>query len=272
MVEEVVTPEVTPAISPAPSPVEVAPSPVIEPSVTPAVEPAEAVPADVAGTAPAPETVAKAADTLLGGDKVITPVKADGEASPAKEGDTVPAEAPVEAPAEELPTYEPFQLPENVAFEPEKLSEFTNTLAEFERTTKASHEEVQKFGQSLVNRHIAEVQSTLERYTESLTAAWNKQKTDWKDSFLKSPEFANRTDTVVNSAIDAIGVYAGDSTQQDEFRSLMESTGVGNHPAMIRLLSNIMQAKPEPKQLAAPMVGGGEKMSKVSKMYGKKAG
>lgn len=213
------------------------------------------------------------ADTLLGGEKK-SEVKADDKPAEETKSEDKPAETKegeTKEPEIKLPEYEPFKLPEDVKFDSEKMGEFTKALAEFETTTKASHEEVQKFGQSLIDRHVAEVNSTLERYTQSLTDAWNKQKTDWKDAFIKDPEFANRTDTVVNAAIDAIGIYGGDSKQQQEFRELMESTGIGNHPAMIRLLSNIMLAKAEPKPLAAPMIAPKSGNSKLEKMYGKRA-
>lgn len=236
---------------------------------TPSVSVTETPAADVTNVeatseAPKVETPVEpaAAETLLGAEK-----PADKTKSEEKISDKPSEEAKPETKEEvALPTYEAFTLPEGVTVEADKMGEFTKTLAEFETTTKASHEEVQKLGQQLVDRHIAE----LNRYTESLTHAWNQQKNDWKDSFLKDPEFANRTDTVVSSAIDAINVYAGDAKQQDEFRNLMESTGVGNHPAMIRLLSNIMVAKANPKPLAAPQIASTPKQSKISKMYGTK--
>lgn len=244
----------TPAASP---PIEVAPLETVAP-VTPK-SPAEVKTEEA-------QNVAKP-ETLLGSEKK-EPEKFTEEKPEEKPTEEKPVEeAPKEEKPVELPTYEPFVLPESFVAEEAKMGEFTKTLAEFENTTKASHEEVQKLGQQLVNRHIDEMQ----RYTESLTQAWNKQKNDWKDSFLKDPEFANRSDTVVNAAIDAIGIYGGDTKQQEEFRGLMESSGVGNHPAMIRLLSNIMLAKAEPKPLAAPQISSSARVSKVEKMYGKKS-
>ncbi len=230
------------------------------PVVQPSVEAPSAEPVVVPEVAPVVEE--DKPDTLLGGDKTPEEVPAE-EPKPAEES---PAEVKEEAPVEELPTYEPFTLPEGFTADEEKMGEYTKTLAEFENTTKASHEEVQKLGQQFLEKHVAEMQ----RYNEALTHAWEKQKTDWKDSFLKDPEFTNRTNTVLNSAIDAINVYAGDVKQQDEFRGLMESTGVGNHPAMIRLLSNVMLAKAEPKPLAAPQIASPQRQSKISKMYGNK--
>jgi hypothetical protein len=246
------------------------------PAVTETTAPTDAAPA--VESAPAPENTDAAAekpsepakaDTLLAGEKKAEekPADPDPEAKPEEK----PAD-PAEGEPAPLPNFEPFTLPEDVKFDSEKMGEFTKTLAEFEALTKAPHEEMQKLGQQMVERHVAELKESMERYTESLTQAWEKQKNDWKESFLKDPEFVNRTDTVVNSAIDAISVYGGDTKQQQEFRDLMESSGVGNHPAMIRMLSNVMLAKAEPKPLAAPQIGGAEKTSKIQKMYGKKTG
>jgi len=122
----------------------------------------------------------------------------------------------------------------------------------------------------MVDRHITELNTAIDRYTKTLTDAWEKQANDWKDSFLKDPEFTNRTNTVLNAAIDVIDTYAGTPEQAKEFKELMESTKVGNHPAMIRLLSNIKLAKPNPKPLAAPPIAEQGKVSKMEKMYGKK--
>lgn len=268
MADEVIAPAPDQAASSAPvveaAPSEAAPveTPVVEtaPVVTP---PAEAAP--VVETAPAepekPAEAAKPAETLLAGDKKVEEKPA--EVKPVEEKPAEIAEVEAPPPAE----YEPFTLPEHVTVDPEKMGEFTKSLSDFELLTKAPHEEVQKLGQQLVDKHLAE----MERYTQSLTQAWEKQKTDWKDNFLKDPEFTNRTDTVVNAAIDAISTYGGDAKQQQEFRDLMESTGVGNHPAVIRLLSNIMVAKAA-KPLAAPPIATSKGGSKIERMYGKKSG
>ncbi len=265
MADEIVKDVSTPAASTA--------APTAEAAITPAAIVVEAQPTPQASVVETksessaevkPEEVPsepKKVETLLGADK-----KTEEKPTEIK-----PEEKIVDAPkAEEIvvPTFEPFTLPENVTVDNDKLAEFTKTLGDFELKSKAPHEEMQALGQSLIDRHLAEMQ----RYTESLTSAWNKQKNDWKESFLKDPEFANRTNTVVNAAIDTIGIYAGDAKQQQEFRELMETTGVGNHPAMIRLLSNIKLAKPEPKQLAAPLIAPKATNSKIQKMYGKKSG
>lgn len=174
-----------------------------------------------------------------------------------------------EAKAPVAPVFEAFKIPEGVTVDAEKIGEFTTALAEFETKTKASHEEVQEFGQTLIDRHIKGVEEAQTKLLEKLIDDGKKERETWKESFLKSPEFANRTDTVLSSAIDAIGIYGGTKEQQQEFRDLMASTGVGNHPAMIRMLSNMMIAKPEPKQLAAPTIAKSVPKTQMQKRYGK---
>lgn len=241
------------------------------PVVSPVVETAPVTPVTV--TAPvvesAPAVATAAESTLLTGEKVA-PAEVKADAKPAEikpvEGEvkTVEAEKPV------APVFEAFKIPEGVTVDATKIGEFTEALVEFETKTKASHEEVQAFGQSLIDRHIKGVEEAQTKLLNKLIDDGKKERETWKDSFLKSPEFANRTDTVLNSAIDAIGIYGGSKEQQQEFRELMASTGVGNHPAMIRMLSNMMIAKPEPKQLAAPTIAKAIPKSQMQKRYGNK--
>jgi len=257
----------------APAPIASAPAAeAVAPVVSPVVPVAEAQPVAVAAADAAP--VAEIAPvpvetTLLTEKPKAAEVKAEtnpAEAKPA-EGEAKPAEV-TEAPA--APVFEDFKLPEGVTIDKDKIGEFTNALAEFETKTKASHDEVQVFGQSLIDRHIKGVEEAQSKLLEKLIDDGKREREAWKESFLKSPEFANRTDTVIRSAVDAIGIYGGTAEQQQEFRDLMSSTGVGNHPAMIRMLSNMMIAKPEPKQLAAPTIAKAVPKSQMQKRYGNK--
>lgn len=168
-----------------------------------------------------------------------------------------------------LPSYEPFTLPEGLTLEQEKLTEFTNKLAEFELNTKADHAEVQKLGQNLVDLYLTEVTQTTERINKYYSDAWEKQTNDWKESFLKDPEIGGaRQETTLAAAREFIRTHGGTPEQQAEFRQLMTDTGVGNHPAMIRLFANAKLAYSEGKPLNAttPIT---QTLSKVEKRYGK---
>lgn len=243
---------------------------VVAPVVSPAVE-AQPVVAPVADIAPVVTEVIPAETTLLTAEK---PKIEEIKAADVKPVEVSPTDGEVkhteitEAPI--APAFEDFKLPEGITVDSDRINDFTNALAEFETKTKASHEEVQQFGQSLIDRHIEGVKQSQDLLLQKLIDDGRRERDGWRDSFMKSPEFANRTDTVLNSAIDAIGIYGGTKDQQQEFRDLMVSTGVGNHPAMIRILSNMMIAKPEPKQLAAPTIAKAVPKSQMQKRYGNK--
>lgn len=246
------TPEVAPALNPAPiAPVEAVQAPVVEaaPVATPDPVPAPTV----APEAPvAPEEPVKpdtGATTLLAEPpKPAEPAPVQAQATeaqpqPITEGGQSDEPAPP-------PTYEPFTLPENLPLDQERISEFTNLLAEVE-LAKGDHTKMQEFGQKMVDFHVNEVQKTIENYNNYMIEAFEKQKNDWKEAFLKDPEIGgNRWQTTVNSALGFITTHGGTAEQQAELRSLMDSSGLGNHPAVIRLFANAMVAMAEPKPLA----------------------
>lgn len=266
-------------------------SPESSAALSPPVE-SNAAPSAPVETAPVQETVvAQTQETPVIADKPpeptilgAEPVKPVGAEKPV---DAPPADKPAEGdaadkPAEEpkkeeasqsdepapLPTYEAFTLPEGITFDSDKLTEFTKELAEFEVKNKADHAEVQAFGQKLMDRHIAEVQQTAERIQNLYTEAWEKQKSDWKEAFEKDPEIGgNRQQTSVNAAVEFIRTHGGSTEQQAEFRKLMDTTGIGNHPAMIRLFAKANTAFSEGKPLPATAPTQ-QSQSKVAKRYG----
>lgn len=273
----------TPSAAPAP--------PAASPAAAAPISPASAAPnagdAAAATTAPAvPAAAAEAAPeasaappapaaTVLGDalaseapppseEPAISPQPA--EAAPTEtEKDAGPSDEP--APP---PSYEPFSLPDGVTVEPERLGAFTGLLGQFESDAKADHAKVQEFGQQLVDYHIAEVQSAIERQRQSYEAAWNRQRQSWKETFLADPELGGaRFQTTVDAALNFIRTHGGDDAQQAEFRQLMDSSGLGNHPAMLRLLANAGMAMREGQPLAATTPVQPPR-SKLEKMYGRK--
>lgn len=258
-------PVITPVVPAAPVETPVVP---VEVPVTPVVE------------TPAVETpVVPVESTSIVGDSLAEPDK-PAEVKPPEEikppetpevkvdgGENKP-EGQSDEPAPP-PTYEAFTLPEDVSLEPGRLKEFTDILGEFEGKTKAEHAFVQEFGQKAVDFHVAEVRKTVEALNKSLGETWEKTKTEWKDSFMSDPEIGgNRWQTTVDAATSFIRTHGGTAEQQKEFRSLMDMSGVGNHPAMIRLLASAGRAMSEGRPLAASTPVAPPK-SKVATMYGK---
>lgn len=253
--------------APAVAPAAPSPPPVADGAAPPVVALEPAKPAE------APKPPATVIGEALAKKPAAEPTKPPEGAKPAEaaapEGETKAPEGQSAEPAPP-PAYEPFTLPEGASLDAERLGTFTKMLGDFEVLTKADHAAMQTLGQQLVDRHIAEVQDAVTRLNESYQARWDKQKVDWKDEFLKDPEIGgNRFQTSVDAALKFIRTHGGTEAQQAEFQDLMESSGLGNHPAMIRLLAKAGAAMSEGRPLAAASPPAAPK-SKVDIMYGRK--
>lgn len=244
----------------------------------------EVVDNTVLGVEPVVETVVETPPEEKTSDtpKETSDAKADEAKPEIKEGDkaevsdTVSEDKPAETKTDNaaLPTYEAFVLPEGITVDEARIGEFTSMLGSFESISKAPHEEVQKFGQALLDYHVSRVQDTVTDLTKAYNQMWEKQKNEWRDQFEKDPEIGgNRKDTTVAAANNFIRTHGGTDEQQKEFRQVLEKTGLGNHPAIIRILANAgisknhTEGSPLPAQAPAPT-----KMGKIEKMYGSKGG
>lgn len=232
-------PIATPApAAPAASSEAAPPAPVAaSPAATPAA--AEAAPIAVPDAAPtteaAPEPASPESPSLLGeaGKPPATP-----EAAPA-----VP-EAPVTPEATPAPTYE-FTWPEGVTPPAaEELAPLTSLLGEI----KAPQEQAQK----LVDLHLSEVNKVVERIAKQNENAWTDTRKEWVDKIKADPELGgNRFQTIVQQAGSVIELYGGTKDQISELRQVFNFTGAGDHPAVVRLLSNIGRALGEGKPVPA---------------------
>jgi hypothetical protein len=196
------------------------------------------------------------------------------------ESDVAPVvEAAPELPKEEasqseiapLPTYE-LTIPDDVKLDDTGKLEFTNLLGEYEARVMQDpaqlREATQELAQELINRYVAEQKNLVKALEESQKTAKLEKLKEWETSFRSDPEIGgNRADTTLESAMQYIKTYGGNEAQQDEFFSLLEETGLSNHPAMIRMLANGMLARPAPQPLPAqkPMP---QIQSKIQKRYG----
>ena len=247
--------DIQPTQTPAPA---VSESPVSAPAVeTPApvvteTTPAVVTPATEASASEAPVEnilgdVAPAADDVK---KSEEPAKADSapETKPDVKADAKPdvkpeGEAKVELEAKVLPVYE-FKLPEKINAEAAKdqIDAFTKILGEIE-TSKLDHDGFQQTGQKLLEMHAAAVEDSINRLNDYYVGIHEQQKKSWFESFKNDPEIGGENITAtVSNLRDAVNTYAGTEAQAAEFRSVMKETGVGNHPAVIRMLAN-MDAK-----------------------------
>jgi len=236
----------------APTPAEIAPaiSADAPAETTPVTTPAESAPVTVLGDAPKDDEI-----KVENKDTASVEEAKDEEIESSQSDDPAP-----------LPTYDDLTLPEGM--ERENIGEFTSVLGEFEKSTKADHAEVNKLGQALLERHVAEVKKVAQVIIEEQHKAFETKKSEWLDSFVKDPEIGgNRQETTANKAREFIATHGGTSEQQKEIRELMNTTGLGNHPAVIRLLANAMKGNEEGKPLPATRPVPTQK-SKVQARYG----
>lgn len=251
------------AISTAPeiAPVVVEATPVVE-TVVPVEAPTEAV-------VEAP----KEATTLIAKELDRTEVKPE-PVEPEKVVEEVKTEAEVPEVVEPVeivpPTYEAFKLPEGVEVDSDRLGEFTNILSELE-LKGTDHTLVQEFGQKAVDFHVAELQRTVETINKTQLETWEKTVEGWREATVSDPELGgNRIQTTLDSANKFIRTHGGTAEQQKEFRDLMESSGLGNNPTMLRLLSAAGRAMSEGTPVPATKPPAAPK-SKTSALYGRKS-
>ena len=220
--------ETAPSESPAPAETSPEPAGAPEPAAEPVADDGvESVLGD------APEKKADAATPTK--DDKATSEKAADASDPSGDKKPEGEAAPVE-----LPKYE-FKLPENVQMDEAQMGEFSKLIGEIE-TGKLDHEALQGKAQSLVDMHIKGVTESIERLNKYYENYHTQQKRDWFDSFAKDPQLGGSEEKVaatVSKVRGAIEEFGGEPGQIAEFRKLMKETGVGNHPAMIRLLSNM---------------------------------
>lgn len=253
---------------------------------------ASATPAPATTNAPVAEAVPASVSTFLG--EVAPEVKTQ-EAAPAAEvkqetpaPEVKPEEKaadvkPVEEPKKEevaqsepaqAPTYEPFTFPEGVKPDEARLGEFTKDLGEFQNSTKADQKIVQEFGQKIVDKYVAQVQEDTKRVTEYFTNAWEKQKSDWKTALEADPEIGGNRIQTTKASINKALMNAPEAHKK-EFTEYMNSSGIGNNPAIIRMftyLSNKLNAYES--ETAKPLPGTKPVAASVKtheKFYGKKS-
>lgn len=266
----------TPATAPVTAAVTSAPAATVEAAPVVATNPvATQTPAPAAATllaepAPAAPTVAPEASKAPEAATTTPPVETKPvEAAKAPEGTTEIKDASKSDETAPPPSFEPFTLPEGVTLDAERLKQFTDTLGKFELDSKAGHDLVQKFGQEAVNFHLNELKSALETQTKFYQDHWDKTVTTWKDEFLADKTIGgNKFQTTVDAAREVIRNYGGTPEEVKEFQAIMQSSGLGNHKAVIRLLANVQKAMTEGKPLLASKPVQAPK-SRTATLYGK---
>lgn len=235
-------PVVTDASSPAPvaaptpsdSSAAASAQPVLAPATSLLTETPEPAKAPEAAPAPAPE--------------VKTPDPA-AETKPADAPAADPA-APPEAPVA-TPSYE-FKLPDDVQAAPEQLAKLNELIGGLEIDAKLDHGKAQEFGQKALDYHLSELQRVATEIDQQGRQAWNEMREGWRNTFKSDPELGgNRQQTTLAACTRIIDQFGGNEAQRAELRTILGTTGAGDHPALIRLLANVGKALGEGRPVPA---------------------
>lgn len=232
-----VAPVAAPVAAPAPAPTAPAPA-IAAPSPPPSAQ---------VSSATVPEPVASPAAPVAATPAPAEPKPAALEPPPSLLSDAgkkpdVAAPAPADAPkAPEtapapLPTYEAFKAPEGVELDAGQVGKFSEVLGKFEQTSKADHAAMQQFGQQIIDMYVAEQQ----RVAKAQFDSWVQTRDGWKSQFMNDPDIGGNNQKATLQACGAmIEQFGGTAEQIAELRTAFRMTGMGDHPALIRLLSNI---------------------------------
>jgi hypothetical protein len=238
------------------------------PVVTEASSPAPVAaptPSDSSAAASAQPTLAPATSLLT---ETLEPAKAPDPApapevkapevkTPDPAADPKPADAPVADPAAPPeapvapPTYE-FKLPEEVQAAPEQLAKLNELIGGLEVDAKLDHGKAQEFGQKALDYHLSELQRVATEIDQQGRQAWTEMRETWRNTFKSDPELGgNRQQTTLAACTRIIDQFGGNDAQRAELRTILGTTGAGDHPALIRLLANVGKALGEGRPVPA---------------------
>jgi hypothetical protein len=251
--QPVVAPEPAPAPAPTPEPAP-APAPVPEPAPEPA--PADQAAAPVPEPAPAPKDLLKEATA----EDAPKPTDASVEKPPEKPAEPKPEDKPVEKPAEEKPVEPPVEIaPERLAPLAEYKYEVPEdlTLNDERRTQFHTATEEARNGnlQPLIDMHREAMLEHHQQMAQNQRDSWNRTLEGWHTETMADPDIGgdkfggvSRRVAVMRDNHVSKHERGTPGWQQDmaEFNHMLDSTGVGNHRAMWRLLNNLAEKLGEP--------------------------
>ena len=182
-------------------------------------------------TAPVPATAAPAVDatpsTAPGTTLLTTETPPATETEPKADGETTGTEAKAEEkPAGAPESYEDFTLPEGVALDPEIDTKLKDTAKELGLTQEQA-QKIADLGAQQASRWAADLNTQIEA-----TSA------QWVEQAKADPEIggSNFGDTLSASKL------ALDRFATPELKALLETSKLGNHPEVIRLMAKVGKA------------------------------
>ncbi len=176
---------------------------------------------EAAAPSTAPESVAATADKLYGNTQKA-PATQDRQAADAAPAGKEPAPAAAEeakAPAEapKAPEAYEFKAPEGRVFDSEVMASYSQVAKELNLSQESAQRLLDAVGPKMAERQMAMIEAT---------------RNGWADNSKSDREFGGEKLSenlgVAKKALDAFGTT--------ELRTLLNETGLGNHPELIRFM------------------------------------
>jgi len=184
------------------------------------------------------------------------------------EAQEVTPEPVVDAEPAPLPVYE-FKLPEGTQVDSESFKAFNTKLGEFQNLTKSQQDIAQKLGQDFIDMHVNEIKNVVENQNKAAWDWFKSRNTTWLETAKNDPSIGGENfDATISSAAQAVSLYGGTKVQQAEVAKVLQETGVENHPAILRLLSNITKVAAKEGSPVTSRVVPVQKASPSQMMYG----
>ncbi len=225
----------------------------------------------------AAEPVEEKPDAKLETKAETKPEEKKPEAEKSVEGEKKPE---IEAP---LPTYEAFKLPENFKADDKALGEFSGLLGQLE-IAKGDHKATQEVGQKLIDLFTSKLGEATTQMTDYYAQVHQQQVKGWQEELQKDPVLGGSGDRTVlekntREMARFLAKNAGTKEEVTAFRALMTQTGVGDAPALVRVINNLKAKIDRYENESAKMLPGTKPVPSVSadpgkgimqKLYGKK--
>lgn len=176
---------------------------------------------DAAPSSSAPESVTATADKLYGDGQKPTATQEPQAAKPAAAetvaGDQKAGEAKAEAEAKAAPEKYEFKAPEGKQFDAEVLTAYSEVARELNLSQEAAQRVLDAMAPKMAERQVAQIEAVQRGWIDSA-------KSDKEFGGEKLPENLG----VAKKALDAFGTT--------ELRTLLNESGLGNHPEVIRFM------------------------------------
>jgi hypothetical protein len=190
---------------------------------------------EAAAPSTAPESVAATADKLYGNTQKA-PATQDRQAADAAPAGKEPAPAAAEeakAPAEapKAPEAYEFKAPEGRVFDSEVMASYSQVAKELNLSQESAQRLLDAVGPKMAERQMAMIEAT---------------RNGWADNSKSDREFGGEKLSenlgVAKKALDAFGTT--------ELRTLLNETGLGNHPELIRFMFRAGKAISEDRMVS----------------------